>query len=157
MVSLKCSWLTAFKTQNWVYVAVWLKADASFFYCNDVSAINTLVVVRTTPQPTIVVGSQHIVIINGPALMKCKDNPLHISIAMMSHEDIQRLMVQYCTRVRELDQRLIAWNMHKQSDVHLWWCPMSKSCIRSIATALHELDIQSTSLIAQECANLIDT
>jgi hypothetical protein len=27
----------------------------------------------------------------------------------------------------------------------------------SIATALHELNIQSTSLIAQECANLIDS
>jgi hypothetical protein len=36
-----------------------LKADASFCYCDDVSAINTLVVVRTAPQSAIVVGSTH--------------------------------------------------------------------------------------------------
>jgi hypothetical protein len=59
VVSLKCSWLTVFKTQNWVNVAVRLKANASFCYCDDVSAIYTLVVVRTTPQSAIVVGSTH--------------------------------------------------------------------------------------------------
>jgi hypothetical protein len=59
VVSLKCSWLTVFKTQNWVNVAVRLKADVSFCYCDDVSAIYTLVVVRTTPQSAIVVGSTH--------------------------------------------------------------------------------------------------
>ena len=63
-----------------------MKADASFCYCKDVSAINTSVVVRTTPQSTIVVGSQHIVIMSGPALMESKDKPLHISIAMTLHE-----------------------------------------------------------------------
>ena len=57
-----------------------MKADASFCYCKDVSAINTLVDVRTTPQ------SQHIVIMSGPALMKGKGKPLHISIAMTLHE-----------------------------------------------------------------------
>ncbi len=63
-----------------------MKADASFCYCKDVLAINTLVVVRTTPQSTIVVELQHIVTMSGPALMESKDKPLYISIAMTSHE-----------------------------------------------------------------------
>ena len=37
-VLLKSSWLTVFKTQNWVYAKVRMKAEASFSYCNAVSA-----------------------------------------------------------------------------------------------------------------------
>ncbi len=63
-----------------------MKTDASFCYCKDVSAINTMEVVRTTPESLIVVGSQHIGIVSGPALIESKDKTLHISIAMTSHE-----------------------------------------------------------------------
>ncbi len=45
-------------------------------------------------------------------------------------------------RVRELDQSLIAWNMQKQAKVHLCRCHMNKSVISSIATEVHELDVQ---------------
>jgi hypothetical protein len=62
-----------------------------------------------------------------------------------------------CTRVHELDDSLIAWNVHKRTDVHSWWCHMNKSAIGSIATVLHELGTQLTSLITRECAHLIDT
>ncbi len=76
-----------------------MKAEASFCYCKDVSAINTLVVVRTTPQSTIVVGSQHIVIMSGPALIESKDKPIHISIVTTSHEKHSKIdssMAQEC-------------------------------------------------------------
>ena len=72
-----------------------MKANTSFCYCNAVSAKHTLDVVRTTPQSTIVVGSPHIVIMSGPALMKGQDKSVHILIATTSHEDIQTLTVQW--------------------------------------------------------------
>ena len=63
---------------------------------------------RTTPQSSIVVGSQHIVIMSGPALMKGKNKPLHISIAMASHEKHSKIHSSIATEVHELDvQHLI--------------------------------------------------
>ena len=63
-----------------------MKADASFCYCKDVSAIKNIGSCENNSSVAIVVESQHIVIMSGPALMKGKDKPLHILIAMTLHE-----------------------------------------------------------------------
>jgi len=89
-----------------------LKTDASFCYCNDISAIHTSVVVRTTPQSAIVVGSTH-----------CKHKQSSAD-EVQGHAITQFRLQRYCTktfkgwqfictRVHELDQILIAWNMQK--------------------------------------------
>ncbi len=44
-----------------------------------------------------------------------------------------------------------AEGMQKQAEVHLCRCHMNKSVISSIATEVHELDVQST-----KCAHLDD-
>ncbi len=84
--------------------------------------MNTLVVARTTPQSTIVVGSPHIVIMSGPALMKGQDKSVHILIATTSHEDIQTLTVQWhksaCTRSK-IECVEGAKGVQKQAEVHL--------------------------------------
>ena len=91
VVSFKCSWLTVFKTQNWVYVAVRLKADASFCYCKDVSAIKNIGSCENNSSVTIVVESQHIVIMSSLTLMESKDKPLYISTAMTSHKKLSKI------------------------------------------------------------------
>ena len=113
VVSFKYSWLIVFKTQNWVYVAVRLKADAPFCYCQNVSAIKNIGSCENNSWVTIVVGSQHIVIMSGPALIESKDKTLHTSIVMTSHEETFKDWQFNGSRVRELDQSLIAWDIQK--------------------------------------------
>ncbi len=140
----KCSWLTVFKTRNWVYVAVRLKADASFCYCKDVSAIKNIGRCENISSVTIVVESQHIVVMSSPTLMESKDKPLHTSSAMTSHEETFKDWQFNGTRVRELDQRLIAWNMQKA-------CRSKPRFICVDVTWTSHLSVQ----LQQRCMNLM--
>ena len=63
-----------------------MKADASFCYCKDVSAIKNIGSCENNSSVTIVVESQYIVVMSSPTLMESKDKPLYISIVMTSHE-----------------------------------------------------------------------
>ena len=112
MVSLKYSPLTVFRTQDWVYVAVRLNADASFCYCKDVSAIS--------------IGSCE----NNSSVNNCCWITTYCNHERSSSDGEQGQAITHfdCddvawktfkdwqfngTRVRELDQKMITWNMQK--------------------------------------------